>query len=135
MRHALTLVAALLLAACYKTEYSRELREPGRVEQVMFIPGGTASGMGYDMTGKGGVSITSTDIPDRYAIVLSCPHGKFSLKPEGATAQRIFNRLKQGDSITISYREEYRVTEEDGHRVTTLERLDFLDAWPRKVEQ
>lgn len=121
------LLASLLFAvSCYKTEYSHETREPGRVEQVTYNPGGTASGTGF--SSKGSVVFTSTNIPDRYAIVFSCPHGKFTLNPEGENARRLFATLKQGDSVTISYREEFHVR--DG--VRELYKLDFLDAVPRR---
>jgi hypothetical protein len=118
----------LFLTACYKTEYSAELREPGRVEQVTFTPGGTSTGTSYNFN-KGTTKYHTVETPDRFAVVLSCMHGKFVLNPEGATARAMFLKLKQGDSITIHYREVYHV--KDGQR--ELYKLDFLDATSRNA--
>lgn len=125
MRRAIAIIA-LASVACYSTEYSDTMQEPGRVEQAMYFPGGTATGTGVSMT-DGSVVVTSADIADRYAIVFSCPHGKFALKPEGENAKRMFAHLKQGDSVTITYREVTHVR--DGKR--ELYKLDFISALPR----
>lgn len=121
------LLALVALAACYKTEYSSELREPGKVEEISFAPGGSGTTTSYDLTGKGGLSVGDVDIPDRYGVVISCKHGKFRLKPQGETAKAMWEKLHVGDSITIHYREVYHV--QDG--VKELADLDFIDATKR----
>lgn len=122
------LLALTATASCYATEFSAELQESGTVQQITYNPGGVAQGVGVDLTGKGGVSVVSTTIPDRYAIAFRCKHGVFTLRPTGENAKRIFERgFQPGDSVTLIYREEYHIA--DGRR--ELAKLDFLDAVKR----
>lgn len=133
---ALLAILLLALTGCAKTEYGVELTEPGQVQQVGYVPGGEGSGTGVGVSGRGDVVVTSSTvtIPDRYAVVLRCRHGVFTLRPEGENAKRIFYRgFKAGDSVTIYYREEYRVTKVDGARVKELVDLDFLDLVERRT--
>jgi hypothetical protein len=119
-----------LLAACYKTETSATLTEPGRIEQMTWTPSNSGSGAGIGVDPSSGNAVvvsTSVYLPEKYAIVISCLHGKFSLNPDGENARRIFAHFKQGDSITIHYTEVYHRRGDQRE----LYKLDFLDATRR----
>lgn len=115
-------VAFFVIRSRYRTEVSALLTEPGHIEQLTWIPATSGSGVG---SSGSNVVVVSTRTAEQFAVVISCPHGKFSLRPTGATAKNVFNGFKAGDSITIHYREVYRV-HRDG--VRELYKLDFLRA-------
>lgn len=118
---------SLIATSCYKTEMSAELSEPGRIEQMIFVPKGSGSGTTFTPGARsGGIGFTSVTIPEHYGVVISCMHGQFTL--DGETARGVFTRFKQGDSITIRYREVY-VVRDSGER--ELYDLDFVAAVAR----
>ena len=125
----LMIAAMVMLTACVQTETSAIIEEPGKVEQISFSAGGTGSSVGYDLTGKGGLSVGSVTMPDRFEVVLSCKHGRFNLNPEGENAKRLWSTLKVGDSVMIRYQEMYEVGKTpDGKPYKILTDMDFIDA-------
>lgn len=118
----LVVVALVALAGCHETEYSAELRESGRVEQVTYLPSESSTGVG--MTSGGNLAVVTSSTSAKYVIVFSCLHGKFTLSPTSAQSKELFKRLSQGDSVTIRYREVYHI--KDGNKY--LADLDFIDA-------
>lgn len=132
---ALAVITMSLLSACAKTS-TATLSEPAVIEQLTYVPGGTATGIGYafgDARGNGGGPVvTSTSIPDRYGVVLHCKHGKFVLRPDGDNAERIFQQFKTGDSINVVYIETYEHTTVNGQDVRELVKMDFLSASLRR---
>lgn len=126
-------LAAILGAGCQKVviEYSDVLTEPATVVDLVFSPSRHGSGVGptIDLTGEGGIgiAITSVSIPERYAVVFQCPHGKFIIQSE--KAKELWKRLKVGQEVTVTYKEKYRTTYEDEKVVSRiLVKYDFLDA-------
>lgn len=120
------LFATLLLAACEKYEYSETLTEQATVDDVVFAPSqhGSSSGIAIDGNGRAGPTFSSVSIPEKYAIVFRCQHGKFVVQGEGEKYRLLWERLHRGQCVDVTYREEY-VVREDGRVLTGY---DFLDA-------
>lgn len=124
-------VALMLATACDipKTEYSDVMTEKGTVFDTTYIPKGhgkdTAIGFSHSANGgNGGITITPVDIkiPERFAVVFKCQHGKFVI--DGKKAKDLYSRLDPGDEVVIKYREVYKVTSNG----KSLVDLDFIDA-------
>jgi hypothetical protein len=136
-----------------RNEY-KTLHEDAVVEDVIFIPSrhGSSSGVGYDLTGEGGLSITSgsVSIPEKYAVVFKCKHGKFIVQAEGYDAgtsndsleisvRDLWKKISKGDTVDVLYRELYECTYKDTNNDGKLELIsshfidyDFLDANKKK---
>lgn len=91
------LLASILCVSFGCQSYSGEKHEHGKVSQVSFLPGGVATGYNF---GKGG-GFTATRIPDRYVVVIECDQHKFIVENE--QAKELFNCLKVGDSVDVTY--------------------------------
>ena len=116
---------------------SEVLTESATVVDLVYVPSRHGSGVGptIDLTGGGGmgVAITGVDIPEKYAIVFQCQHGKFIIENDQGQAKDLWNRLREGQEVVGSYREMYQTRwEKDGNKKRFLERrlvdYDFLDA-------
>jgi len=125
---------AVVVAGCQKivTEKSDILTEPATVADLVYMPSrhGSASGPTIGMTGgelSVGVAVTSVSIPEQYAVVFQCQHGKFVIQSK--KAKDLWNRLTVGQKVTVSYREIYKAVYEDKKLISrSLEKYDFLDA-------
>lgn len=55
----------------------------------------------------GGVRLTTTEVPEKFAVVFKCQHGKFII-----TKKAVYDKLKssEGQKVEVSYREVYRAT-------------------------
>jgi len=129
---------ALLLTGCDfpKTEYGNTLVEDGEIYDTAYLPAGHGSetAIGFDHKGRTIVTPISISIPERYAIVFKCKHGKFII--DGEKAKGLYNRFERGDKCIISYREVYLVKMKDGKEVgRSVHDLDFLDAKHKNAEQ
>ena len=61
-------------------------------------------------------------IPERFAIVFRCQHGKFVI--DGPRGKALYQKLSKGDLVTIRYCQELEI-----HRgVTNVVDLHFIDA-------
>lgn len=114
-----------------KTEYGPTLTEEGEIYDTAYVPAGHGSdtAVGFNTGKGGGVTITpvSIDIPERYAVVFKCQHGKFVIA--GEKAKGLYQRFERGDKCTIEYREVIRVEMKDGREASRrVYDLDFLDA-------
>ena len=108
------------LVSCYKTTYSEQLVEKAKIVAMTYVPSGHGTGVGYSMSGKGGVSITSVSIPERFGAALQCQHGSFVI--EGRRARDLFSWTSQGQEVEVLYRTELH----DGEAY----RLDLLEIRP-----
>ena len=135
MRAASLALVALVATGCErtKTEYSEVLTEPATVIDLVYTPSRHGSGVGptFGITGEGdisvGIAITSVNIPERYAVVFRCKHGKFII--QSAKAKELWQRLKLNQEVTVSYKEVYRTVYDDKKVVSrVLVKYDFLDA-------
>lgn len=121
------LFAIVFICGCgTPDEFSETMTEAGEVYDTAFVPAGHGNdtAVGFNTGKGGGVTITPIDvnIPERYAVVFKCLHGKFVV--DGDKAKGLYQKLDRGDKVTISYREVIRVV--DGKR--SIVDLDFLDA-------
>lgn len=130
----LVLIFALLVGCSgHTTKYGPVLTEPATVQSLAYVPRGHGSGVG--MTMKGEMSVSSVDIPERYAVVFQCRHGSFVV--EGQRARELFGKVRQGQRVAVHYREVMRcpALENDGTQKPCVVRdLDFLDATATGVE-
>jgi hypothetical protein len=129
-----------------KTEYSATLYENAFVSDAVYTPskheteiGVTAFDgglMGVDYGGNagiqigGGMQISSVTVPEKFAVVFKCAHGKFIVQKAS-----VYDQLKSaiGKTVKVAYREVYRVTYDDVDGTTKviareLADYDFLSA-------
>lgn len=102
----LTTILAVLVVACYTTTRSPLLRESALVVETVYQPSQHGTGVGY-------------------AVVFRCQHGKFVVEGEGGKYRALWEKLAEGDSVTVLYHEVYR-EHDDGRR--ELVDHDFIDA-------
>lgn len=131
MRLATALFLTLLLCGCGET-FTKDATEPATVVDVVYTPSNHGSGLGLDMTGKGGISLVEVDVAEKYAVVFECQHGKFIVQGEkGSNAYKQWTKLKTGQNVIVSYQEKY---EKDDEKVK-LVGYHFLDASPVTLPQ
>ena len=138
----------LLLASCNrietKTELSDVLNENAIVAETVYSPSrhGSGSGIGPTMDFDGnigiGISSVSVNIPEKYAVVFKCQHGKFISEGTDQRHKDLWQRLIEGQEVTVTYKEifesTYQDTDGDGKKEVTNRKLigyDFLDAQPK----
>lgn len=128
-----------------RTEYSDILHEDAKVVDVVYTPSRHGSGVGpsFGMTSEGdaaiGIAITSVSIPQKYAVVFKCQHGKFISEGEDKRHKDLWERLQEGQDVDVTYKEIYEATyidiNKDGKkelRERKLIKYDFLDAQPKE---
>lgn len=137
-----------LLTGCKETkiELSDILHEDAIVSDVVYTPSrhGSGGGMGptIDITGDGGIGVAMTSvsvhIPEKYAVVFKCQHGKFIVGGTDKQHRDIWERFSEGQNVDISYREVFKSVYDDidgDGKDDLLERklidYDFLDAQPK----
>jgi hypothetical protein len=138
MKLILMLMVIGLVGCGANREYGGLLTEPGEVYDVAYVPSGHGSDVAVGFTSKGSTTITpvSITIPERYAVVFKCQHGKFVI--DGERGESIYKRFNKGDLVTIQYCEVFEVTKErkSGKTVTVTNSVDlhFIDAVKRELE-
>jgi len=123
------LACAALLAACQftHTEYGPALAEDAVVESLAYMPPNHGGGMGVGMTFGGDIAITSNSVnmPEAFATVFLCKHGKFVVNGH----KDMWQRLRQGQKVSVTYREIFHVTKDGDREISRVPvGLDFLDA-------
>ena len=134
-----------LLTGCKetKTELSDILHEDAVVSETVYSPSRHGSDISptYDLTGDGGVgfAITSVSIPEKYAVVFKCQHGKFIVEGTDKAHRDLWQRLEEGKKVDVSYKEIYKAVYDDvdgdGEKDLLSRDLvdrDFLDAQPKQ---
>ncbi len=120
-----------------RTELSSILHEPATISETVYSPSIHGSGVGptIDFNGNVGIAITSVNIPEKYAVVFKCQHGKFIIEGSNKKYKDLWERLNEGDSVRVNYREMYRSayqdTNNDGKKDLLSKKLidyDFLEA-------
>ena len=131
------------LVGCEETkiEVSGILHEDAKVVQAIYSP--RRHGIGVSPQIDSGPQVTSIDVPENYAIVFECQHGKFVSEGINQRHKDLWSRLKEGQEVDITYKETYKATykatyddiNNDGKK-DLVERVligfDFLDAQPKK---
>lgn len=135
-------------------ESGPELTETGKVVETAFRLGSstttTSEAPGYNKTiSKSWVddplgmhnktveipathSSTTVLVEDQFAVVFECQHGRFLIESLGkeSVAHKLWMKLKQGDSVTIRYKEVYRVV--PANNIRELVKYEFVAADPAK---
>ena len=144
---------AITLAGCgdgteIKEEESPILYEDATVADVVYSPPrhGEDSGVNptVHMDGEGNLKVglspfhVKVDLPPVYAIVFRCAHGKFISQGADQRHKSLWEKLKEGEEVTVSYKELYKSTyrdiDDDGKKDLVERKLsgyDFLDAQPK----
>lgn len=140
------LVPLFLVFGCDKVteETSETLFEPAEVVDLYHMPAKDeqyqTTELQYNYNWFSGdwewqsVPVTKTrHIPERWEIAFRCKHGQFTVGKDGHNqfkAHELYDRLKKGQKVTVSYTEQYvvRTEEKTGKQTKTLKDLDFLDA-------
>lgn len=120
-------VILLLLTGCNQVEYSNVLIEEGEVYDTAFVPAG--HGHGTNITPDLMVESVVVNIPEQYAVMFKCQHGKFAIV--GENGKRLYHKLDRGDKVYIKYREKIAILRVDGKTVKEIIDFDFLDATKR----
>jgi hypothetical protein len=129
----LVLVLSVLFTGCIevKRESSDILYEKATVADLVYTPSTHGSGVSptINMNMDLGISFTSVDVEERYAVVFQCQHGKFIIQNDQKQAKALWSQLKQGQEVTVSYKEEFETTYDDEKPIARkLLKYDFLDA-------
>ena len=92
------------------------------------------------MTTGGDLAITSTsvNIPEMWGVVFRCKHeNKFPIQGSDEKYKKLWERLDEGDSVTIMYREIYKTKYDrktDKEISKELVDYDFIDAEKIKIK-
>jgi hypothetical protein len=108
------------------------MSENGRVVQTIFTPGSHSTSTGFITNGD--LVILNNTVPEQYNVVFECQHGKFVLQGYlGSNAHRMWGNLKEGEEVTITYREMFYDSKRAGVNTRTVVYYDFIDAVPRRA--
>lgn len=102
------------LSGCGQIVNSPPMEEKAKVVDVVYLPSQHGSGIspGFSTSGNVTISVTSVDIPQKYAIVFECAHGKFIVEGESQKYKNLWNNLHTGDPVIVTYNEQYLVSRE-----------------------
>ena len=117
-----------------KQEQSEILYEKGKVITTLYNKKHSDSDIGVGITTGGDFAVTSTSvtIPETWGVVFRCEHGnKFPIMGKDEKYKKLWEILDEGDSVRISYRENYNV-KYDGKTKEIINKeltdYDFIDA-------
>lgn len=128
-----------------KIEHSEIMHEDALIVETVYTPSshettlepsfGGSGLIGFGPSGIGmrigsGIQISSSEVPEKFAVVFKCQHGKFIIHRKD-----IYQKLKdhENQTVDVSYQEVYRDTYEEvkgEKKVTQRVRIDyhFIDA-------
>ena len=127
----------LALAGCSeytKKEQSEILYEKGKVITTLYSKEHNSSDVGVGITTGGDLTVTSTsvNIPETWGVVCRCEHkNKFPIQGSDEKYKELWEKLDEGDSVNIAYKENYKVKYErktDKVIAKELTDYDFIDA-------
>lgn len=82
-----------------------------------------------------GMQITESIVPEIYGILFQCQHGTFTSQGSDIRHKNLYDRLKEGQKVDITYKEIYKDTyddtNDDGKKELisrVLVDMDFIDA-------
>ncbi len=135
---ALGLILAGSLNGCgpnySEREQSEVLYEKGKVITTLYNKKHSDSNMGVGITTGGDLAVTSTSItiPESWGVVFRCEHGnKFPIMGKDEKYKKLWKKLDEGDSVRISYKENYEVKYNRKTKMAVSKELidyDFIDA-------
>ena len=120
-----------------KREISDTLYEESTVSETVYATSQHGSSTSVDWLGDGGIRTTRINIPQKYAVVFECQHGKFIIEGTGKKYESLWKKSIRGKKMKVSYKEISDIVYEDknGDGVKELVEkkiayYDFLDAEP-----
>ena len=129
-------IFALLISGCVETKIinSPEMTEIATVVDIVYTPSNHGSSVDptFTLDGDVGITFTSVDIPERYAVVFECEKHKikFIIQKDQIKTKELWGRLKQGQRVTVKYRDVYEEVRDDGKLIERrLKKYNFLDAY------
>ncbi len=134
---ALAISGSLIFSGCKeqtKYENSEILYEKGKVITTLYSKKHSDSNVGVGMTTGGNLAVTSTSItiPERWRVVFRCEHkNKFPIMGEDEKYKRLWEKLDEGDSVDIAYKEIYKIKYDRKTKQVINKELidyDFIDA-------
>jgi hypothetical protein len=133
----LAIVAAFLVGCdVERTEYENSgiMTESATVVDLVYMPKNHGSSIGptIDMNLRFGVALSDVDMPEKYAIVFECQHGKFVVEHDQVKMKGLYQMLHRDQKVIVTYQEVYEVTKKGGEIVTPrkLVKFHFIDARP-----
>lgn len=149
----LLLAGTVGLLGCGKREYSERMHGDGIVKSMTYTPKHSHTStnqviiplgdgpLGLSMGGGVGIMGTTTDdtetTPESYEVVIECENKTF--KEIGSVAEKVYDKLKEGQKVDVSYKEVYgafyKDTNNDGEKELVKRKLvnyKFLDANPKE---
>ncbi len=117
-----------------KQEQSEILYEKGKVITTLYSKKHTSTDVAPGMTTGGdiAISISSTTIPEMWGAVFRCEHGnKFPIMGKDEKYKQLWEKLDEGDSVRISYKENYEIKYNRKTKEVISKELtdyDFIDA-------
>jgi hypothetical protein len=119
-------------------EHSKTLHEDAKVVQTVYEPSRHSTDVSptFHLDSDGdphvGFAVTSISVPETYAVVFQCQHGKFIVEGEDQRHKELWQKLSEGQKVDVTYQEEYRVVY-DGTNVVSrdLFKYHFMDAVPK----
>ncbi|MDQ2932854.1 MAG: hypothetical protein M3Q80_00545 [bacterium] len=130
-------LTVLCLLGCKKTTtvYSEVKKENATVVDLVYMPSNHGSGVGPTMstTMNGdpqvGIAVTTVSIPEKYAVVFECQHGKFVIQSDQKQTKALYQKLRRDQKVEVAYREIYEIVKEKDQVVSKeFIEYDFIDA-------
>ncbi len=120
-----------------KREISDVFYEEAIVGDAIYAPSQHGSSTSIDWLGDGGVRTVKINIPQKYAVVFECQHGKFVIEGSEKRHEQLWKKCIRGKKMNVSYREISDVVYEDrngdGEKEAVEKSIvdyDFIDAEP-----
>ena len=112
-------------------EPSQVLEEDALVVDLAYTPSRHGDGSGVGITTSGDVAIVSTsvDIPEKYAIVFKCQHGKFIIECNTPERKKLWMDLDEGQKVKVLYKEMWKATYRIYKSEKTLLARRLKDYW------
>ena len=146
MRKILLIFVILLISFVSGCEYNTSeivesdiLHEDAEVVDVVYVPSRHGSDISPTVTTDAdgnlqvGITTVSVTIPEKYAVVFRCQHGKFIVEGTDQRHKDLWSKFTGGEKVDVSYKEVYKkyyhvVDKERSLIKTELIDYHFIDA-------
>jgi len=112
-------------------ENSEILEEDAVVVDLVYTPSRHGDGSGVGLTTGGDLAFVSTsvDIPEKFAIVFKCQHGKFIIDCNTPERKKLWIDLDEGQKVKVKYREVWKVKYEIYKKQKKMLSRTLKDYW------
>lgn len=127
MRKIVGIGLLLALAGCPRRELSELMTEAATVDDVVTAPAQHGSTSGFTI--KGDYTFGSVNVPEHYAVVFTCQHGRFMLQGDsGDKVYAVWKKATKGAHVTVTYREKWDVFKDGTRQRVGYEFVDIANA-------